>query len=478
MAQVSQDVMWEAVLANRPIFKKILAQYGEQALDVYFDRSVHSAVNLPDGRFAELASSVRAVLADILPATLIDSVVAQLEATGYVSTADHHGPLTHPFFSNSALMLSVAYSARGYSNVIVLPCAGISLDNSSFPRGFLMHDTALTELRFPILSRKHYFEPVFTHAPYTKEDCVRVRRQILTSTLSNDVKAKWIKEILPIYESEKALSFSSYARQILYTNYILWKKIPGQENTNLIYLPQESLVIDLLLKYHLSGATDVYEILCNSRWHNLFAKYFDGIPGAFSTKKNKGTFLFWYIQQGKRQPLSQEQGALVAPDGTRILLDAVSLRRELLSGRLIPSMALTFIVLSFYYGLHAGGGFSQVNYLTQMKSVYLQMLEELGRKDAYPYLTEVDTQYFCADFVISCMRNERHVVPATLHDLILYSGNELTQKIKKLASELSLKRAIEILLPDLYAMEHRAVATTTPVVGYLPYSDIAMTIEL
>src|SRR6185503_4602190 len=58
------------------------------------------------------------------------------------STADHTGPLTHPFFVNSNLLTAASLKTHAdpaLENVIVLSCANISLNNSSLPRGILYH---------------------------------------------------------------------------------------------------------------------------------------------------------------------------------------------------------------------------------------------------------------------------------------------------------------------------------------------------
>ena len=57
---------------------------------------------------------------------------------------------------------------------------------------------------------------------------------------------------------------------------------------------------------------------------------------------------------------------------------AAALRKR----ELMPTMALCFIVLSFYYGLRCGGGFLQPNYLTQLKEAYARFLTEIKAENS------------------------------------------------------------------------------------------------
>lgn len=444
----------DAVFAAKPVFKKILEEKGDLSLYDYFQGSFHSAPAIPEERKKEFIETFRKEVSRYMGSDVADSAAMQLEKNYYVSTADHHGPLTHPFFGNSALVQSFVNKAAGFHNIIVLSCGGISMDNSSFPRGFLLHDDELAEVRLHLLSR-HKDEPVFVRAPYALTDYDAMMRELQASSLSGSAQQKFTNVIAPIYRDSHAFSYATYSEQISYTNFLFWKTIPEQADMNLIYLEQESFVIRLLLEHHLGKGTVLDALLNDTVWHNSFAAQFDGIDGAFSKEKNKGTFLWWSVLGGKRHAVKQDE-----------LLSGQALIDALIHRQLMPSMALTYCVLAFYYGLHCGGGFSQVNYLAHMKEAYQKMLAECGVPEKeYSFLKEVDTSFFCGEFVLADIGNGDKKVPASPYDLVVYGDKKSGSALLEKAKDGTLVEAVDALMPELY----KIVTGTT--VGEAPDSS-------
>lgn len=65
-----------------------------------------------------------------------DSVVRSLTKNYCISTADHHGPLGHPFFFQSAILRGLV---RPDEPIVNLCTSHVSLGNSSYPRGLVVH---------------------------------------------------------------------------------------------------------------------------------------------------------------------------------------------------------------------------------------------------------------------------------------------------------------------------------------------------
>jgi hypothetical protein len=132
-------------------------------------------------------------------------------------------------------------------------------------------------------------------------------------------------------------------------------------------------------------------------------------------------------------------------------LEPDEIKKALENKILMPSMALTYCVLSFYYGLHCGGGFCQVNYLTEMKSAYKKMLQSIGKEEnSYQYIDKVDTEFFCGEFVLATISNEKKTLPATPYDLILYGDSNTAKNISDKSKKITLREATDGLMFEFY----------------------------
>lgn len=63
-------------------------------------------------------------------------VCRSLEQNYCISTAEHHGPLGHPFFFQSALLRGLVHPDTAIINFCT---SHVSLGNSSYPRGMIFH---------------------------------------------------------------------------------------------------------------------------------------------------------------------------------------------------------------------------------------------------------------------------------------------------------------------------------------------------
>jgi len=93
---------------------------------------------------------------------MADTVVKSLGKNYAVSTAEHHGPMGHPFFWQSTIL-------RGLVNpdeaIINLCTSHVSLGNSSYPRGLVFHGDGENApekyLHLPFFSADKRMSPVF-----------------------------------------------------------------------------------------------------------------------------------------------------------------------------------------------------------------------------------------------------------------------------------------------------------------------------
>jgi len=133
-------------------------------------------------------------------------------------------------------------------------------------------------------------------------------------------------------------------------------------------------------------------------------------------------------------------------------------------------MALTFIVLSFYYGLSCGGGFLQVSYLTAMKEAYRSLRQTIGAGQIeIDQLSSISADYFCGEFVLGTLSNQGRDVPATPFDFLLYANGDTAERLRDTASKRSLNEAVDQMMPELYKIVYgKATNILPPKFSYEP----------
>ena len=429
----------QKVLEKTPFLQRTLEHKGDSPLLNYFEENLRFSNQGSLARQNELLGVVHRKIDKLLSREIADQAILQLRDYYYTSTADHHGPITHPFFVNSHLTQSYANQKHNLTNIFVFACSGVSLNNSSFPRGVFFHDRHLEKKRSHFISLKHRHSPVFGFPAYTEEDVEK----------NEDLRVQ--KLIQEVYKEKEVSNKTYYTEQISRTNFTLWKKIPGQEKINLIYLSQEEIVNELILKYHLDTHTIITELLTNESVIKQFEKYFEGIRGALSQKEGKGTTLFWALHEGERKKLSLKNNTLETEDGLySVALNIDSIKAEIKTKHVMPSMALSFIVLSFYYGLTCGGGFLQVNYLSEMKKAYKKLLGHIDKTNEINTSEKITTDYFCGEFAFAMMSNEKRIAKASSIDLILYGNKGTGIQLQELTGVCTLGEAIDQMMPTFY----------------------------
>ncbi len=232
-------------------------------------------------------------------------------------------------------------------------------------------------------------------------------------------------------------------------NDIWWNEIFGNLRGDLLYLEAEELVKNILLD-SLEKKDVLLEIFFNEERRNLYLKNFDGITGAHNTKQKTGSFLFWYIdeKENKRKPLFLNGKNLETLDEkVKISLDTESLKEGLDNYSLMPSMALCYSILAFHYGLTLGGGFSQIQYLGDMKIAWGKVFPELKKE-----FENVKTDIFSGEAIITGISNGTTNTQATLADFFVHTKNpsEANKLIEKSLSEIRIGESLDAMMYELY----------------------------
>lgn len=466
------DRLKEKVLVKRPVLQKILAKRGQKNLLEYAHDYVDVNLNPPiQKRQNDMLETIFEAVEARFGKKTAWSVLRQLEKYYFVSTADHAGPLTHPFFVNSNLLTAASMLSRRQhvlQNIVVLACANISFNNSSFPRGILFHTSGkkgLQSHRLPFLSAKPKAQTIYRMPPYGAEEIKKTLEALKlkfsqgeVGPRENDLLRALVQDV---YNQPEILACKSYAEQMSRTNFHLWKRFFGASNVklpNLIHLEQEDIVVRLLSKYHLEKDTIINHILFDPAYEHYLTTYFEGIFGSFSRQASTGTYLFWALPEGQRDNLQlwRKGNYLVSKDESyKIELHPEVIKKAMESKELIPSLLLNFITLSFYYGLKCLGGFNQVNYLTLMKNSYIRMNVDLENYRSIEVCARAQTKEMCDGLTFAFLKDPQNgLALATGVDLILYGNKASWKDLISVAKNITFDEALSPLMPEIYRISY------------------------
>jgi hypothetical protein len=446
------DQIAEKIFLKRPILGQILKKFGKETLFEYSKRySDAKPANVLSERKKEFIDVLTKQTSPILGAECGQRLALQLAGHYIVSTADHLGPLNHPFFLNANMLAGLSQSdaaGRQMTDWIVLACANISLNNSSYPRGIQFHIRKGNELQlksFPFFPTALRHAPVYNLPSYTIAGLEKLKNFLRTG-LGGQVPKGNIEEILELYAHNDIMGLHHYSDQASLINYRMFKNFFSEDSgpLNLVYVNQEELTVNLLRR-HLDARTEIHRLIFEPEFRAAALELFEGIPGAFSLMEFRGTFLFWGydISKAIRMRLTELNGALVSDDGSfSVRIDPDSIYEALNQGTLIPSMLLNMLLVGGYYGLKCLGGFSQTSYLTWMLEAYQKM---------FPEARVGNSQTLCGDFIFADITmGGKQAFASTGLDLLLYKKKFSAEEFVKLCKTKTLGEVIARVMPILF----------------------------
>ncbi len=486
--------IWNEIWARRPILGEIMQRYAKTSLYDYtksfFD--VNPSPRL-DARKSELVQIVELLLTQRLGEEVAYKVARQLEKLPLVSTADHHGPIVHPFWVASNVVTGLRYLEMEDSDIHYLPVfsfAGVSLNNHTYPRGLLFHGEehcSKDMVKLSLFGDKEKMSTVYSTRPYTQEDVSRALALLDKKTRSGEVNPQIAKGVRTLMEElfldPAVLAISDYSAQITWLNYTLWPKLfhPVSPKTpDLIYLEIETVVRELLLQKHLNDPESLlYKVLFDPTYLPLVLKYFNNIPGAFSLEKGWGTYLFWAVDDHKhRIRLAYKEGRIVSEFGSYDLaLEPGEIGKALEEKRIFPSMMLCYLTVALYYGMKCLGGFCQVSDLTKTKEAWQGLLRELGELEEAEAVESVQTRELGGDgMVLAYLENEEgHLTPATGIDLILQNKPTNFERYVTLTKGLSFGEFMNPLVLEIYGVLFPSEERNPKFMEFTPEAVLEMT---
>ncbi|MSU75240.1 MAG: hypothetical protein EXS55_01885 [Candidatus Magasanikbacteria bacterium] len=465
-----------AIWQKRPILGDIMQRHGNDTLYEYAQDFLDvNKSPLLDVRKQELIAVVEEILTERLGKEVATGVVQQLQKLPLVSTADHHGPITHPFFVNSNIISALTFLAvpkNTYQYLVDFSFASISINNTSFPRGICFHgdDHGTSEpIRLPIFPDKLKMGVTYAMRAFNREDIERMKGEVLKKERLGEItpgRATKIIEIVDTYfASSDVLGAPDFNAQITKINYKLWpllfhtakeNKLSNNNNqSQLIYVEIETIVAKLLTDVHLLRSESVfYKLLFNKKYQALVLQFFNNLPGAFSLEKAWGTYLFWGVDANfHRVRLVLDGNKLASHDQDYTLpLEPQAIIEALQQKKIFPSMLLCYLMVSLYYGTKCLGGFSQVHDLTLIKTAWQNLLKEAGEMEESEAVTPVQTKELGGDGLVLSYLVDREgdLMPATGIDMIVGEEDTTIEKFCAIAKQVTLTDTMCPMLPEIY----------------------------
>lgn len=459
----------QAVYKKRPVLAELIEKFGDQSLAEYTRQYLD--LNLPSGevfkkRKIELLATVNNQAKRLFGKEAAEEIVRQMNKLFLVSTSDHHGPVTHPFFVNSNLALSIPIIKSDdpdLTKIIVFSFGNVSLNNSSYPRGLVFNSTVEDKVNFikvPFFPDKLKMGTILAMRPFTAEDLNRAKstldRKLQQRELTKGIRKKVARLVDEVLADPEVLAAKSYSDQVSFINQALWSRMFErlEKVPDLIYLQIEDLVGELLEKYHFNNPdSPLYRLIFSAESEELMAKYFDGIEGSYS-KDGYGTYLFWGIEPKKSRKvrLQKKGNCLVSGDGKiEVELTPEAIVEASRAKKICPGMLIDYCLIALYYGLNCVGGFSQVTYLEQMRKGWLAMAKDLGFENEAEICGPVKTKMINDGLTLAYQKSPAGCIyPASGVDLIIDHELNLPKWLFEVADKVKFSQLIRPTLPEIY----------------------------
>ncbi len=487
----------QAVWQRSPILRDIIQRDGRKKLAEFtWDFFSFPEVTTLASRRHELISATQDLLTDRLGSHVAEAVARQLTKYPLVSTADHHGPIDHPFFVNSNIVGSLPYHQHpDLQHLVVFSFASVSINNASaYPRGIIFHggiNGSSNLIRIPFLPDREKMGVAYDMRAYTPEDLGRAHQAVDRKCTAGDITTERrdaVHRCIDTYFADPhVLDAENLVEQITRVNHRLWPDLfRGQDQEHatdvpdLVYLDIETLVTELLQRHHLTNSNSViHQLLCDPDYRQSALKHFDGISGAFTEATGSGTHFFWALNEKKHRKAMHLQGDHLVAEGLdySIALTPEALAEALRTKQIMPSMMLCYVLVALYYGMKCLGGFSQVNDLTDTKHAWQRVLRDHGNGAEADAVEPVYTTAYGGDGLVLSYIPTRtgSLVPATGIDMLFRDVETSYDHFRQLARTLTLEQISNPMLPEIYSVYYPAAERTAKLQSLTPERILKLT---
>jgi hypothetical protein len=373
------------VLAKQTVLAEVYRRNSKKSL-LEYSQSWQTNNSARIGIFSKYLSRH---LEAIYGSNVAKEAIDQFNQESLASTIDHHGLLSHPFFINSNLI----YSLRKPKYLICFPTSGISLNNNtSWSACLLLHNKQGSMKRLSFFPDTYKTQAVFSTQAIGRKDVTRLLVQISSLEIDTMAAGNLEQFVRHIFDKDQFYQIPSFSQQAAYASRELWK-CTFPSGPELVYAPLEELVSDILVNEIAKDTENVLNklLFSESGW-DLIEKHFQGSLGAF-TNNHKGSFLFWGVNGKKRRVHLMRGKGNLSGDGMYLGSGPETLCQYLGDGSIYPTSLTCFLVL-LHYGVTCLGGFNQVNWLTNIKNTYLDLIGAMGETGEMEIVKKVVTHNF------------------------------------------------------------------------------------
>jgi hypothetical protein len=446
-----------------PVVGRTLQLYGSMPLRAYLD---HVVVRTPSSYQPrdEVADAVYRYAAPLLGQAAAEKVRSELRDCPVILTANHHGV---DFFAQS-VQSTLLFGSRSLgggvaaTTVPVLACGSVPLNNVTYPRGALLYRSGAGgsyefPKRLPILPDRLKRRMV-TQVPAFKEAMVqKAHAKIAQMSQDNEITEKTAKSLRRIFASDyralEVIGHNEYSNQAVILNSRIWRRLfaEASQAPELAYLEMEKVTSNLLAADLRDSCSLAFAMIFDPQLRAHLLQELDGIRGCWnhhelvrrwanrhqkrqhSPAQSCGTFLFWGINEaGHRIALvpakRDRQPLLCGVDDGGKTWEIALLPQEIIQGlrekRLLPSLFISFLVISLARGTTCVGGYYQADYLPLMQQGTVAVLSEhSGFEQAAQFVAKVPTACYLSGMqAVMCQHEDGGLVPAGPIEIIRSGG--------------------------------------------------------
>jgi len=133
----------------------------------------------------------------------------------------------------------------------------------------------------------------------------------------------------------------------------------------------------------------------------------------------------------------------------QIAFTSESIKNALEKKQLIPSLFMSFAVVSFARGYKCYGGFMQVDYLTEMRNGIARALSASSLTEWSEIVLSIETENYCTGMIFTLFFSDENVISPASAIEIVSNGGLTKEELSKIRS-ISLEDSNLFGLPRIY----------------------------
>ena len=304
-------------------------------------------------------------------------------ANGVVLSAHHTATLSHNISLDTLIVAIVGNQTP--KDIIVLSSDWIPMDNLFYPRGFLVQKNDLNYAKINLYPKSIKKKLAGEVPAFTEEDVqdavVNIHRLFLNKSIDKERLNNLLFVLEDYFLTEPVQKQHKYNQQSTLINQAMCTKLFPQHN--FIFVNLSDITNALFIHELNKDQSPLQTLLFNSKNLLSFIAELEGEPGCWNRQTQQGSLLFWQLKCGKLVPFTQLDNNRVINSEVELALTKTDLITALNEQKIIPGMALTFILLMFCQNLICVGGMRQIAYCSAIKKAFLKATK-LDRYSHHP----------------------------------------------------------------------------------------------